>query len=278
MTVFADVQPVRSLAGQAYARLREAIDAGELRPGMRLREEDLAIRLEMSRTPLREAVRRLEAEGFFTRDSRTLVVATLDHQAVSELYAMREVLEGTVAAFAARHASEGEVALLRDLHAIEAGLLTRPQELARHNERFHSALYGAAHNRYLLKALNALRDARACSAPRPCWMPTGRGRPMPSTMPSSARSKLAIPPRRRLRRAITSGPPAANGCGGWCRWADPPAADSAQARLSAIRKPSSEMHAITIEISRRLKPIAASTAGEATRVARHGSAAAATIL
>jgi DNA-binding GntR family transcriptional regulator len=161
LTTFADVQPARSLAGQAYARLREAIDAGELRPGMRLREEDLAARLEMSRTPLREAVRRLEVEGFFTRDSRTLVVMTLDHQAVSELYAMREVLEGTVAAFAARHASEGEVVLLRDLYAIEAGLLARPQELARHNERFHSALYGAAHNRYLLKALNALRDARA---------------------------------------------------------------------------------------------------------------------
>jgi DNA-binding GntR family transcriptional regulator len=161
LTVFANVQPVRSLAGQAYARLREAIDAGELKPGMRLREEDLAARLEMSRTPLREAVRRLEAEGFFTRDSRTLVVMTLDHQAVSELYAMREVLEGTVAAFAARHASDGEVALLRDLHTIEAGLLARPQELARHNERFHSALYGAAHNRYLLKALSALRDARA---------------------------------------------------------------------------------------------------------------------
>lgn len=71
------------------------------------------------------------------------------------------MLEGTVAAFAARHASEGDVALMRDLHAIEAGLLTRPQELARHNERFHSALNGAAHNRYLLKALNALRDARA---------------------------------------------------------------------------------------------------------------------
>lgn len=86
---------------------------------------------------------------------------TLDHQAVSELYAMREVLEGTVAAFAARQASDGEVALLRDLHAIEAGLISRPPELARHNERFHSALYGAAHNRYLLKALNALRDARA---------------------------------------------------------------------------------------------------------------------
>lgn len=165
MGEFADVQPVRSLAAQAYSRLRGAIEAGELRPGMWLREEDLAVRMEMSRTPVREAVRRLEAEGFFTRESRTLVVAALDHQAVSELYAMREILEGTAAAFAARQASESEVTALRDLHAIEADLLTRPQELARHNERFHSALYGAAHNRYLLKTLNALRDARALLGP-----------------------------------------------------------------------------------------------------------------
>ncbi|WP_248312349.1 GntR family transcriptional regulator [Bosea sp. BK604] len=162
---FADVQPAGSLAAQAYASLRGAIEAGELRPGMRLREEDLAVRMQMSRTPLREAVRRLEAEGFFARESRTLVVASLDHQAVSELYAMREVLEGTAAAFAARHASDSEIVALRDLLAIEADLLARPQELARHNERFHSALYGAAHNRYLLKTLNALRDARALLGP-----------------------------------------------------------------------------------------------------------------
>lgn len=162
---FADVQPAGSLAAQAYASLRGAIEAGELRPGMRLREEDLAVRMQMSRTPVREAVRRLEAEGFFARESRTLVVASLDHQAVSELYAMREVLEGTAAAFAARHASDSEIVGLRDLLAIEADLLARPQELARHNERFHSALYGAAHNRYLLKTLNALRDARALLGP-----------------------------------------------------------------------------------------------------------------
>ncbi len=165
LTDLSDAQPGRSLAAQAYAQLREAIDGGVLKPGMRLREDDLAARMKMSRTPLREAVRRLEAEGFFSRDSRTLVVATLDHRAVSELYAMREVLEGTAAAFAARHGSDGEIALLRDLQAMEGELLSQPQELARHNERFHSALYGAAHNRYLLKALNALRDARALLGP-----------------------------------------------------------------------------------------------------------------
>jgi DNA-binding GntR family transcriptional regulator len=158
---FAVAEPAPSLAVRAYDRLRKAIESGQLQPRTRLREEALAEWLEMSRTPVREAVRRLEAEGFFSRESRSLVVSSLDQQGVAELYAMREVLEGTAAAFAARQASDVEIGTLRELYEIETGLLDRPTELIRHNERFHSALYGAAHNRYLLKTLGALRDARA---------------------------------------------------------------------------------------------------------------------
>ncbi len=214
---FADMQPAPSLAGQAYARLRDAIASGELRPGARLREEDLAKHMQMSRTPLREAVRRLEAEGFFTRESRSLVVASLDHQAVSELYAMREVLEGTAAAFAARHAAEVEIEALRDLHTLEAGLLAQPQDLARHNERFHSALYGAAHNRYLLKTLNALRDARALLGPSTLLDPVRAAqahaehealvaaveRRDPVAADAAARSHIRSAQRERLRRLVT---------------------------------------------------------------------------
>ncbi|MBN8945471.1 MAG: GntR family transcriptional regulator [Rhizobiales bacterium] len=158
---FVAAEPAPSLAVRAYERLRRAIETGQLPPRTRLREEALAEWLAMSRTPIREAVRRLEAEGFFSRDSRALVVSSLDQQGVAELYAMREVLEGTAAAFAARQASDVEIATLRELCEIELGLFDRPEDLIRHNERFHSALYGAAHNRYLLKTLGALRDARA---------------------------------------------------------------------------------------------------------------------
>jgi DNA-binding GntR family transcriptional regulator len=153
--------PSPSLATRAYERLRDAIEAGQLKPKARLREEALAEWLAMSRTPVREAVRRLEAEGLFSREARALVVASLDQQGVAELYAMREVLEGTAAAFAARQGSDVEHTALHELHDLGASLLDRPQDLVRHNERFHSALYGAAHNRYLLKTLGALRDARA---------------------------------------------------------------------------------------------------------------------
>jgi DNA-binding GntR family transcriptional regulator len=146
----------------AYARLKEAIQAGELKPGQRIREIEMADRLKMSRTPVREALRRLEADGLLTfAPYRGMVIAELDHQAVMELYQMREVLEGTAAGLAARHASEAEIAVLRDIMASDPGEDGDPQRLATHNRQFHGALYRAAHNRYLLKTLNVLRDAMA---------------------------------------------------------------------------------------------------------------------
>ncbi|EDP64325.1 F0F1 ATP synthase subunit A [alpha proteobacterium BAL199] len=146
----------------AYARLKEAIQAGLLKPGERIREIEMAERLSMSRTPVREALRRLEADGLLTfAPYRGMVIAELDHQAVMELYQMREVLEGTAAGLAARHASEAEVAVLRDIMVTDPGDDADPQRLAQHNRQFHGALYRAAHNRYLLKTLNVLRDAMA---------------------------------------------------------------------------------------------------------------------
>lgn len=203
-----------SMAERAYQRLRSAIAAGQLLPRTRLREDALAKWLEMSRTPVREAVRRLEAEGFFSRDSRTLVVSSLDQQSVVELYAMREVLEGTVAAFAAQQASKGEVATLRELCEIEAGLLDRPEDVVRHNDRFHTALYGAAHNRFLLKSLGTLRDARALLGPstlnQPSRISSAHAEHLaivdaieardPGRAEEAARNHIAAAARERLRR------------------------------------------------------------------------------
>jgi DNA-binding GntR family transcriptional regulator len=143
----------------AYAKLKEAIRAGTLTPGQRIRENEMATRLSMSRTPVREALRRLEADGLLTfAPYRGMVISELDHQAVMELYQMREVLEGTAAGLAARHASEAEIAVLRELmDSDKTGM--EPRRAAQHNRQFHGALYRAAHNRYLLKTLNVLGDA-----------------------------------------------------------------------------------------------------------------------
>jgi DNA-binding GntR family transcriptional regulator len=146
----------------AYTRLKASIRAGELKPGQRIRENEMASQLDMSRTPVREALRRLEADGLLTfAPYRGMVISELDHQAVMELYQMREVLEGTAAGLAARHASEAEIGILQDLVAADKGSAADPKEVSTHNRQFHGAVYRAAHNRYLLKTLNVLGDAMA---------------------------------------------------------------------------------------------------------------------
>lgn len=144
----------------AYQRLHSAIQAGTFEPGKRMMETEVAGWLKMSRTPARDAMRRLENEGLLVHEPRQgLVIARLDHAAVMELYAMREVLEGTAARLAARHASDFEVAQLLELVAIEKKLKGKYNDLAEHNQRFHQALRHAAHNRFLLRALITVRDS-----------------------------------------------------------------------------------------------------------------------
>jgi DNA-binding GntR family transcriptional regulator len=146
----------------AYELLRSAVMAGLLRPGQRLREVDVSAWLDMSRTPVREAFRRLERDGLITfAPHRGMTVTELDHGAVTELYHMREVLEGTAASLAAQHATEAEIAALADIVAREAALDGDSGLLAAHNVSFHNAIYAAAHNRYLLRSLNSLRDPMA---------------------------------------------------------------------------------------------------------------------
>lgn len=146
----------------AYLQLHAAIQDGALTPGTRLREVELAEWLGASRTPVREALGRLESEGLVARDPhRGMIVAELDSSMVGELYVMREVLEGTAAALAARHASDVEIATLRSLADRDRELRADAALLARNNRLFHDALYRSAHNRYLLRTLSSLREAMA---------------------------------------------------------------------------------------------------------------------
>lgn len=78
----------------AYALILEAIDSGVYKPGDRLVESDLAERFGVSRTPIREALQRLETQSLLSRDGRSLIVASLDHNEVAELYVVRAELEG----------------------------------------------------------------------------------------------------------------------------------------------------------------------------------------
>ncbi len=140
----------------AHAQLRQRILSGEFGPDFRLREVEVAELLGMGRTPVREALKRLQDEGLLTHEAgKGLVVTTLDQQAVTELYAMREVLEGAAAAFAARHATTAEIANM-DAILLE---FEQGQDPVAHNQTFHQAIYNAAHNRHLIRSLKSLTDS-----------------------------------------------------------------------------------------------------------------------
>ena len=144
---------------QAYSYIIEAIKEGTLPPGTRIREVDLSERIGLSRTPVREALNRLQLEGLVANDPiRGTIITELDHSMISELYAMREMLEGTAAGFAAQHASEVEIAFLREISDRDARL-KETQDLVKNNKLFHSTLYRCAHNRYLLKMLHSLHES-----------------------------------------------------------------------------------------------------------------------
>ena len=149
--------PTRDLGETAYARIRAAIRDGGLAPGERLTEVDLAARFGVSRTPVRQAIARLEAEGLLTHEPRRgLTVTRPDHQQVVELYVMREVLEGAAARLAAQHASDTEIAAMAEIVEGEPDVFGDAAALAAVNQRLHGLLYLDAHNRYLLRSLEQL--------------------------------------------------------------------------------------------------------------------------
>jgi DNA-binding GntR family transcriptional regulator len=147
-----------SRGAKAHQILREAIATGRLKPGARVLESELATLLDMSRTPVREAIATLEAEGLVSIDgARGRIVTKLDYQSMMELYSVREVLEATAAGLAARNASDMEIVALRDMVEVEGEMLDDGGRLADHNRRFHEAIYYCSHNRYILKMLEYIQ-------------------------------------------------------------------------------------------------------------------------
>jgi DNA-binding GntR family transcriptional regulator len=121
-----------------YDTLRDAIWEGWFARGERIREEEIARSL-----------------------GRSLVVVELSAQQILELYAMRELLEGAAARFAAQHAAKAEIAMLNRILDEFTTAWDDPNRLVTLNRHFHQAICEAAHNRYLTETLNNLHDALA---------------------------------------------------------------------------------------------------------------------
>lgn len=149
-------------AGEAvYLTLREAIGAGKLHPGDALTEPAIAEALGISRTPIREALLRLETEALVERGfGRRLVVSDITPEEILDVYAVREVLNGLAARLAAENAATGDLVRLRRLHrelrwAFEGGDSTRMAQL---NFEFHDAICAASRNGFLLTLLRKAHE------------------------------------------------------------------------------------------------------------------------
>jgi DNA-binding GntR family transcriptional regulator len=137
---------VQNASVAATELIRQAILDGRLEPGSRLKEEELARELGISRTPVREALLVLQAEGLIeTTPNRGAVVRTHDADDLIDLYQLRALLEGYAARQAATRLTDEEIALLRescDRFDEIAGDDIR--ELVRENLWFHNAIHAAS--------------------------------------------------------------------------------------------------------------------------------------
>jgi DNA-binding GntR family transcriptional regulator len=165
VTEMPPLDPIRSRrvsAGDiAYDTLKRAVLDGRLAAGEPLIEERLAEQLQLSRTPLREALRLLEGDELIVRQSNgRLLVAPLSVRQVQELFAVRALLEGLVARQATENiTSEGLLLLGKITEAIEQSVAVGELEaVSLHGEAFHAQLYQLSGNGYATRLLMQLRD------------------------------------------------------------------------------------------------------------------------
>lgn len=134
-----------------------AIEQGELLPGERLQETRLAEQFGLSRTPIREALHRLETLGLAEPGpKRGLIVARISYERLRQLFAVREGLEKLAMQLAVAAASDEEIALLQQMVDTEQHI-TDSKALHDHNRMFHRQIYRSTHNPYLNEMLDNLR-------------------------------------------------------------------------------------------------------------------------
>ncbi|MEM6825413.1 MAG: GntR family transcriptional regulator [Pseudomonadota bacterium] len=154
----------KPVQADAYQLILEAIDGGIYRPGDRLVESELAERFGVSRTPIREALQRLETQSLLSRDGRSLIVASLDHSETAELYVVRSELEALAARLAASHATAEEIRVMERMIEDDAERISDPGALARSNRAFHRQVHLASHNRFLVQQLDLVFRSMALMA------------------------------------------------------------------------------------------------------------------
>lgn len=151
----------RLLREHVYVGIKNSIIGGEFEPGRRLIEEKLAEDMKTSRTPVREAIQKLEKEGLIYRLPRGgFAVKGVTEEEVDEVFGIRGILEGYAGFLATERMEDHELTLLEEIIAKEEECLLNmnPDEFIRLDSEFHDVLYKAAKNNRLYNLLNDLRD------------------------------------------------------------------------------------------------------------------------
>lgn len=149
----------RTAAERVYQRFYEDLRSQALQPGQHIIEEELARRYEVSRTPVREALRRLIQDGLVERSGGGLRVSRLTPRQVDEIYPIVAVLEGLAARLAAERLTPATRRRLRDLHERMAAAAAAGDQPAflKNNQRFHSLILAAAGNDQLTREIERFR-------------------------------------------------------------------------------------------------------------------------
>lgn len=161
MTTYSRPRPRTSVADTACRQLKEMIIRGEIGHASSISEADLAARLGVSRTPLREALRELEAQRFVCRlPNGRLDLVAMSTKEVTDLYQVRSVLEGLVVESATQELTDDWAARLAELQRAHevlatAGLLS---EASTQGDAFHYALIQLADNEVASGVLSRIRD------------------------------------------------------------------------------------------------------------------------
>ena len=155
------LQNHRPLREIVYEELKRQIMVGEIAPGTRMMEVDLADEMGVSRTPVREAIRKLEKEGLVTIEPRRGAYASdISAKDMVDVLEVRQDLEGMAAGLAAQKIAEGDILQLKDMtrrykEAVEAGDI---EEIIKQDEDFHKFIVGLSDNKTLIKMVSQVQE------------------------------------------------------------------------------------------------------------------------
>lgn len=152
-----------TLSDAVRAHLRDGILSGDYAPGQRIRETEIAEIVGVSRSPIREAIKILEAEGLLVSEAwQGLTIANPSRLQTLEIFQYREALEGLSAELACTSITSSE---LDDLEAlvdkVDGKKRATPAELVRNNQEFHQTIYDATHNQYLIESVGTVKTLLA---------------------------------------------------------------------------------------------------------------------